>query len=230
MIKAIALDDEPLALKIIEQFCQQCDDIELVGIFHASDAALQCLKEQKTDLLFLDINMPAISGIDFFRQLEQSPLVIFTTAYSEFAVTGFELNAVDYLLKPFTFERFKQAIQKIRLIQPTREKEKILNIKVGHAWLRVPYENIRYIESLDNYVKIYTKEKIPVLTRTPIKSIENLLPADLFIRVHRSYIVSKNQIEKVEQKRIFLKGNTEIPVSKSHTQQVGKLLGNQKIS
>ncbi|MFA6150824.1 MAG: LytTR family DNA-binding domain-containing protein [Chitinophagaceae bacterium] len=221
MIQAIAVDDEPLALKIIEKFCSQSGQIDLVRSFTQTNEARHFLDENKIDLLFLDINMPSISGIDFYKKIQQHPLLIFTTAYSEFAIEGFNLSAVDYLLKPFTFKRFSQAVEKVINQSALLNKNLsgnsnlFITVRADYSLIKVFLKDILFIESLDNYIKIHLENQKPVLARMPIKTISELLPKKIFIRTHRSYIVPMERISIIRNKTIFISGQ-ELPVGSSY--------------
>lgn len=230
MIRAIALDDEPPALRVLSHFCQQVNFIDLQKTFTRTDEALRHLEQFPTDLLFLDINMPSMSGIDFYRvttqKLSAQPLmVIFTTAYAEFAVEGFTLNAVDYLLKPFTFERFLQAVNKAEGFHQWQQRtdktdETYLYVRADYKLYQVPLSDILYIEGLDDYLKIHRQSDKPIVCRMTMKAMLQQLPetgraTERFIRVHRSYIVPLNRIEAVQSKTILLAGR-EIPIGASY--------------
>jgi DNA-binding LytR/AlgR family response regulator len=219
MIKAIALDDEPPALEVIKSFCALTDYIELVKTFTRVEEAEKYLAEFAVDLIFLDINMPSVSGIDFTKQLGSGTMVIFTTAYSEFALEGFNLNAVDYLLKPIPPERFMQAAQKAKAYYHYLHPDMLS--KTGHILIRVNYiltrillSDILFIEGLDDYLKINLQGQKPVVTRMTMKNIMEKLPHG-FIRVHRSYIVPLSRIEAVNNKHIQIRGD-EIPIGVSY--------------
>jgi len=220
MINAIAIDDEPPALKIVENFCSKIDAIELTKTFTQPAEALKYIHKFPVDLLFLDINMPSISGIDLYKSIEQNTMVIFTTAYSEFAVEGFNLNAVDYLLKPFTFERFNQAVNKaIEFYNYThhisKEEEKFLFIRADYTLNKIAIADILYIEGLDDYIKIYIKNSKTIVARMTMKSMAEKLPASEFVRVHRSFIVPFHKIESVRNKTISIAENN-IPIGSSY--------------
>ncbi|GAB4043596.1 LytR/AlgR family response regulator transcription factor [Spirosoma jeollabukense] len=239
MIRAIALDDEPPALRVLSHFCQQVDFIDLQKTFTRTDEALRHLEQFPTDLLFLDINMPSMSGIDFYRSTAQQPdpqplMVIFTTAYAEFAVEGFNLNAVDYLLKPFTFERFQQAVNKAEGFhqwqqRPDKTNETYLYVRADYKLYQVPLTDILYIEGLDDYLKIHRQRDKPIVCRMTMKAMLQQLPetgraTQRFIRVHRSYIVPLNRIEAVQNKTILLAGR-EIPIGASYEADFFQLFG-----
>ena len=225
MIHAIALDDELPALEIIDAFCSQIDFIDLRQTFSRTDQARAYLEKYPVDLLFLDINMPATSGIDFYRKsvrssAEQNPLVIFTTAYSEFAVESYELQAIDYLLKPFTFERFLQAVRKAadyhQLTHQSGEApDPYLVFRVDYGLVKVAFTDILFIEGLDNYLKIHRHQQKPLVVRITLKAMLEKLPPKAFVRVHRSYIVAIQKIEAVRNRMISI-GGEDIPLSSSY--------------
>ena len=221
MLKAIAIDDEPPALRVISHFCSQVSFIDLQKTFSRTDEALAYLTENEVDLLFLDINMPAMSGIDFYKAIPKAAMVIFTTAYAEYAVEGFNLSAVDYLLKPFTFERFQQGVQKaldysqfIKKAEPELAVE-YLYIKADYSTYKIAIADILFIEGLDDYLKIQLENAKPIVARMTMKSMVEKLPAPDFIRVHRSFIVPLRRIENVRNKVIAL-GENEIPIGSSY--------------
>lgn len=219
-LRAIALDDEPPALRVIKHFCGQVDFVDLQQTFSRTDEALQYLESNDIDLLFLDINMPAMSGIEFYKALPQEAMVIFTTAYAEYAVEGFNLSAIDYLLKPFTFERFLQGVHKARDYQfftkkPEVQTPQYLFIKADYSVYKVAFSDILFIEGLDDYLKIHLENSKPIVARMTMKSMVDKLPEKDFIRVHRSFIVPFHRIENVRNKIIALRGE-EIPVGTSY--------------
>src|ERR1700756_1980584 len=218
MIKAIAIDDEPLALKVIEAFCEKVDFITLEKTFNKPGEALKYTDNFPVDLLFLDINMPSINGIDFYKQLKQSTMVIFTTAYSEYAVEGFNLNAVDYILKPFTFDRFLLAVNKANeFFNYQNQKEnssQFLFVRADYSLVKINIANILYIEGLDDYLKIHIQNQKTVVTRITMKAILEKLPKH-FIRVHRSFIVPLPLVESVRNKTISIAG-IDIPIGASY--------------
>lgn len=216
MIRAIAIDDELPALKVIENFCRKVDFITLERCFNKTGEALAYLERSPVDLLFLDINMPSLSGIDFYKPLKDTTQVIFTTAYSEYAVEGFNLNAMDYLLKPFTFERFMQAVNKVAEYRQLMEHApQYLFVRVDYSLVKIDTADILFIEGLDDYLKIHLHQQKLVVVRMTMKSILEKLPAKAFIRVHRSYIVPFSRIEQVKNKVITIAGET-IPIGSSY--------------
>jgi DNA-binding LytR/AlgR family response regulator len=218
MIKAIALDDEPPALDILQSFCDKIEYVDLQKTFTKSDEAFKYLKKYPVDLLFLDINMPSISGIDFFKNLPHKTMVIFTTAYSEYAVEGFTLSATDYILKPFSFSRFQQAVEKAFSqwkLQNQDPEQLYLFIRADYSLKKILFSDILYIEGLDDYLKIHIQNQKTIVARMTLKAILQKLPVPEFIRVHRSFIVPMSKIEKIRNKIIYI-NQEEIPVSVSY--------------
>lgn len=217
MINAIAVDDELPALKIIESFCEQTETIKLQKMFLRPNKALEYLSKNPTDLLFLDISMPSISGIDFCKLLGENTMVIFTTAYSEFAVEGFNLNAIDYLLKPFTFDRFLQAVNKScefynSILLSKKGQEDCFFVRADGYLVKIVTKEIDIIEGLDDYLKICLNNgKKPIVVRMTMKGIMEKLPPEKFIRVHRSYIIKISKIECFRSNTITVAGR-EIPI------------------
>jgi two-component system, LytTR family, response regulator len=224
-MKAIAIDDEPIALDIIRSHASKVPFLDLRAEFTDAFKALEYLQKESIDLLFLDIKMPDISGIDFFNSLSKKPLVIFTTAYSEHAVTSFELDAVDYLLKPFSLARFIKGCNKAYELYNFRnnvvETSDHLYVKTGYEQLKVYYDEILYLEASGNYVTFVLKDK-NILSRSTFMEAINLLPADKFVRVHRSYLVAANKIDKVERHQVTI-NNMRIPVSEAFAQNLNAL-------
>jgi DNA-binding LytR/AlgR family response regulator len=220
MIKAIAIDDEPPALSVIESFCKKVDFIQLEKTFNRPSEGLKHLEKFPVDLLFLDINMPSMTGIDFYKSVKQNTMVIFTTAYSEFAVEGFNLQAVDYLLKPFTFDRFQQAVNKANeYFTLTHQKEtgeqQFIYIRADYSLIKINSADILFIEGLDDYLKIHLQNQKPVVARLTMKAMLEKIPAKKFIRVHRSFIIPLQRIESVRNKMITI-GGEEIPIGASY--------------
>ena len=222
MIRAIALDDEPPALAVLSELCSRTAGIDLMKIFTRSAEALSYLQKFPVDLLFLDINMPSVSGLEFKKLIDPRTMVIFTTAYSEFAIEGFNVAAVDYLLKPFTPERFSQAVEKAAahhqfLYQNPAAKQDHILVRIDYSLVRINLADILFIEGLDDYLKIHLSGQKPAVVRLTMKSILEKLPQSEFLRVHRSYIVPLNKIEAVRNKNILIQG-TEIPIGTSYTE------------
>ena len=222
-IKCIIVDDEPVARDIIESFLEKVQNIELVKSCKNVVQAFEVLNTQSIDLIFLDINMPEISGLTLAKSLQNNTKIIFTTAYREYAVEGFDLHAVDYLLKPISFERFLQAIQKYFELHISRgdgngetktEYQDSIFVRSDRKMVKVRFEDIQYVESLSDYIKIYTKEQV-LVTRETIKNIESKLPQKDFLRVHRSFIVSLKAIDSYTNEYVEV-GKKAIPISRSY--------------
>lgn len=221
-MKIIGLDDEAPALRILSSFAEDHQQIESVKVFTKPQEALQHIRNYPTDVLFLDINMPTISGLEFYEKVKDEIQVVFTTAHKEFAHHAFDLNAVDYLLKPYSFERFCQAITKVQDQQKTPILEKdFLHFRVDHALKRIYFSEIVYIQAYDDYIKIYTiNDKVSVIRQT-LKTTMEKLPVDQFCQVHRSFIVRLKAINQVRSKIIYL-DILEIPIGRAYEQQFMK--------
>lgn len=215
-INCIAIDDEPLALELMESYINKVPSLQLKGLFHKPLEAMDILRSGKIELVYMDVHMPDISGIDFLKGLERPPKVIFITAYDQFAVQGFEMNAIDYLLKPVPFNRFLLAAD--RAMEVLRSKNHNENdfifVKAEHNIIKISLDSIYYIEGYKDYIKIHTDQSNPILTLTTIKSIEELLP-DSFQRIHRSYIISVNKIISFRNSKVYIK-NKYIPIGESY--------------
>lgn len=231
MIKAIALDDEPLALNIIENFCSQSDNIQLEKTFSKPVDAVKYINNFPVDLIFLDIQMPSISGIDLLKSLEKDIMVIFTTAYSEYAVEGFNLNAVDFLLKPFTLERFQQAVAKANdyynyVNNTETTKQPYLFIRADYSLVKIKLSDIIYLEGLNDYVKFHLENQKPVVARITLKNLSERLSGTDFRRVHRSYIVPVSRISHIRNRMIYLHTSdkmVELPIGRSYEDEVYKM-------
>ncbi|MGY3214907.1 LytR/AlgR family response regulator transcription factor [Mucilaginibacter sp. HD30] len=216
MTRCIIVEDEPLAQEVIENYICRFADFECVGVCKNALDAFTLLHQEQIDLMFLDIKMPGINGLDFLRSLKNPPAVIFTTAFANHAVEGFELDAIDYLLKPITFERFQKSINKFLKVQ-TNEQQKSKNysyFKVSGRLLKVMHADLLYAHSVKDYVHLCTSSK-SYLTHMTMKYLCELLPTDTFIRVHRSYLVNKNHINTVSRSAIKI-GDEEIPVGDNY--------------
>lgn len=220
-MRAIAIDDEPPALKIIEAFCGKVGFIKLEKTFTKPAEALDYLKSNAVDLLFLDIQMPSLTGIELYRKVKRDTMVIFTTAFSEYAVEGFNLSAVDYLLKPFTYDRFLQAVQKALKEHNylKAEEPQYILVKADYSLIKIELDDILYIEGLDDYLKIHLLSRKPVVARLTMKGMLESLPEKQFARVHRSFIVHLGKIKSVRNKTIFIGDNVELPIGNSYVEQ-----------
>lgn len=239
-MKCIAIDDEPLALRQLSEYISRVPFLTLVKSCQDAFEAMKVLSEEEVELIFVDINMPDLNGLDFIRSLVSCPLVIFTTAYSEYAVEGFKLDAVDYLLKPFEFQDLLKAADKARrqyefrileqqgdLGNASQVKGDSLFVKSDCRVIRIDLSSIRYIEGMSEYVRIFVEEEAkPIITLASLQKMEERLPAH-FMRVHRSYIVNLRKITEVSRLRIIFDKNTYIPVGENYkdrfTEFIGKL-------
>jgi len=229
MLKAIAIDDEPIALEVIKNLSAKISFIHLLDFFTDAFKAIDFLQKEKVDLLFLDIKMPDISGIDFLNSISNPPMVIFTTAYSEHAVQSFELDAIDYLLKPFSQSRFLKACNKAYEQYQLKNNKtnfssepEFIFVKSGYEQIRIQLDEILYVESNGNYMQfVLTGQKIT--SRLTMSEVEELLPTGGFIRIHRSYIVRKNQITKIEKNAVWIK-QIQLPVGVAYVSEIEKIL------
>jgi len=220
-LKCIAIDDEPLALEIMEKYITGFPDLQLLRTFEDAVSGAEFLARNQVDLLFIDINMPDITGVDLVRSLENKPLIIFTTAYKNFAFEGFELEALDYLLKPINIKRFTAAVSKA--VEYTRYKnaesdsgDECIYVHAEYRVIKIPLKDIEYIESMQDYIKIYLSgiEK-PILTLMAMKTVLEKLPADQFIRIHRSYAVASKKIKSIHNRKVKL-NVAELPVGNNY--------------
>ena len=234
-MRCIIIDDEPLALELLEDNIKQVEYLHLVGSCRNAIQAMQLLQEHSVDLIFCDIQMPGISGLQLVKSLAIKPLVIFVTAYEQFAIDGFELDVVDYLLKPVSFERFLKACNKANTTsefnkkQPapvaTEKPRKYLFVYADYNLIKISHDDITYIEGLKDYVKLYaTNLPKPILSRITIKALEEQLPADQFFRVHKSYIVNLDHLHSIRKGRIKI-GDAEIPYSENYKDAVSRMTG-----
>ena len=224
MITAIAIDDEPLGLKIISHYCNQIDFIILEKTFTQQSEALNHLKTYPVDLIFLDLQMPNKNGVDFYKMLDNNPMVIFTTAHSQYAVEGFNVNATDYLLKPFSEERFMASIQKARNEFEFRKNQSIqthLMIRADYKLYRIEYEDILLIEGLDDYVQVHLSDKTKIVARISMKGILEKLPKKDFIRVHRSFIIPIKKVKAIVNKNIQI-DDFVIPIGDTFKEEILK--------
>ena len=218
-MRCLVVDDESFAIEGIVNHINKLSFLEVAGTCSSAIEAGEILRKKEIDLMFLDINMPNLTGLEFLESLDKAPLTIFTTAYSEYALEAFRLNVVDYLLKPIGFQRFFQAVQKaLEIYQTTvtgQKNEEIpseMYIRQGDSFIKIVWENILYVEAMQNYLKLYFQDKSYIIHQT-MSSLEELLPKDSFFRIHKSYLVNISHIDLVSGGRIFVKGN-ELPLSK----------------
>ena len=233
-MNCIIIDDEPLALELLEDNISMVDGMELAGSFQSAMEAMSLLEQRPIDLIFCDIQMPGINGLQFVKSLTNKPLIIFVTAYDQFALDGFELDVVDYLLKPVAKERFLKACNKAKNIfeqskrgagLDTEKRRKFIFLYADYNLVKVNHDDIMYIEGLKDYVKIYlSNTSKPIISRVTIKSLESQLPANDFFRIHKSYIVNLNHVHSIRKGRVKV-GSAEIPVSDSYKEVIDRMTG-----
>jgi DNA-binding LytR/AlgR family response regulator len=232
-ILCLAVDDEPPALEVLKKYIASVDQLELAGTCADAIEALNFLRRQNIDLIFGVIQMPNLLGTDLMRTLKKPPKVIFTTAYRKFAVEGFELDAVDYLLKPISFERFLKAVNKVmetsfriadtnNVYEQNNSQNSFINLRADRKNLKISLDEILYIESLKDYIKVVTTTK-NIVTKQAISSLEQVLPANNFIRIHRSFIVAINKIESFTNDIIEI-GKHQLPISRMYRHEVSRVL------
>jgi DNA-binding LytR/AlgR family response regulator len=223
MINAIAIDDEPLALTVIQSLCDKSGSVNLQKTFTQPSEALKHLRKFSVDLIFCDIQMPAMTGISLVKSLPQKTMVIFTTAFSEYAAVSYELNAIDYLLKPINQKRFTQAITKAQeyfdyINKKDPGADRSIFVRADFSLVKIPLADILYIEGLADYLKIFIKDRKTIVARIPMKDMMEKLPSTDFIRVHRSFILPFSKIEAVRGSTIFI-GDREFPIGRTYTDE-----------
>ncbi|MDE6451891.1 MAG: LytTR family DNA-binding domain-containing protein [Odoribacter sp.] len=231
MIRCIAIDDEPIALSIVRRYCEQRGGIEL-ETYSSPNLGIQRVCEWRPDVVLLDIEMNGTSGIELARRLPPSCCLIFTTAYAQYALQGFEVNAVDFLHKPYFYERFERAMQKAEewlrmhdLLRTAELAERQLILKSEYKNVAIAIDRILYIESIDNYIRIHLTDSTSVLSKLPLWNLEKQLPAGEFVRIHRSFVVPHNRITMFTRTEIVLDKNKKIlPVGKKYSEGLKKLL------
>ncbi len=221
MIRCIAVDDEPLALRQIETYISKVPYLDKVALCSSASEATKLLQNESVDLMFVAINMPDISGMDFVKSLDNPPMVIFTTAYSEYAVEGFKVDAVDYLLKPFGFEDFQKSAAKAKKLFDQQnavsaiaaQADDALFFKTDYKVVRVPMDKILLVEGMSEYLKIHIDgEKEPVIVLLSMKKLQERLPSDKFMRIHKSYIIALSKIREVSKGRVIMTGGFTVPI------------------
>lgn len=239
MIKCIAIDDEPLALKQLSTYIEKSDNLELVKACASAVEAMPLLIDGKIDAMFIDINMPDVNGLEFVRSLTAPPLVVFTTAYSDYAIEGYKVDATDYLLKPFGQEDFERAATKVRKRYRARmsalvskvDNDDTIFFKTDYKIVRISIKDIRYVEAMSEYLRIHFKDDSrPIVVLLSMKKIEETLAAHQFMRVHRSYIINLNEVREVYKSRILLAGDIDIPIGDSYREQFNAYLNSKFIS
>lgn len=226
-MKCVIIDDEPLAVDVIKEFVSKIEILELVATFNNAIDAISFINETKVDLLFLDIEMPQFSGIEFLKSLERKPMVIFTTAYSDYAVEGFDIGAIDYLVKPIPFHRFFKAVLRAKQIlepqviattilsQTTKNQVDFIFVKSEYENIKLNLSDILYIEGLKDYVKIYTSNGKYILTLNSLKKFEESLLENNFFRIHRSYIVNLKHIKSIQKNKVIVM-EKRIPIGENY--------------
>ena len=231
-IKTIIIDDEPLAHNILEKYIAQITYLELVKNCYNAMEAISFLRNHEVDLMFLDIKMPGLTGIQFLKTISNPPKVIITSAYSEYAIEGYEYSVADYLLKPISFERFVKAINKIdfpnytqtsnHFIETNKKGEEFIFLKVDKVTHKIQFNKIKYIEGCGNYIKVFTDKKM-LLVSEKMSEIESRLPNDQFLRIHKSYIVSLNLIQEVKSNKVIIEGQN-LPIGNTYKRQIESIL------
>jgi len=227
-MKCIAIDDEPLALELLKKYISEFPELQLVHTFDDAVEGAEYLQKQRTDLLFVDINMPDLTGLDLVASLEYKPLIIFTTAHKKFAHEGFELEALDYLLKPITIERFERAVNKAIEQFELRKNARpnvpdSLIVRSEYKMVKIELSDIEFIEAMEDYIKIHLLSSThPVLTLMSIKGILEMLPKNHFSRIHRSYVIPNGQVKSIQNKKVRLSSEKELPISDSYVDFIEK--------
>ena len=221
MIRCLAIDDEPLALKKLAAYIKKVSFLELAGTCQSAQEALECINNNMVDAIFVDINMPDLNGLDFVKSLQEPPIVVFTTAYSEYAIEGYKVNAIGYLLKPFGFDDFKEEAEKIKkqydLIRTASisgaDEDDTIFLKTEYKIMRISLNDITHIEAMSEYLRIYLEGKSrPVVVLLSMKKMEERLPTASFMRVHRSYIINLKKIKEVSKNHIILENDEDVPI------------------
>lgn len=244
MIKVLAIDDEPLALLQLQKMIEVTPYFTLVAACPDAFEAMRVLADTEVDAIFADINMPDLSGLDFVKSLTNPPIIVFTTAYSQYAIDGYKVNAIDYLLKPFGLPEFQQSAAKVKkqydLIHQHKEKEEeqtddehiegdILFVKVDYRVVRIRISDIKYIESQSEYLKLHMMEGPSLMVLMSIKRMADLLPKDQFVRIHRSYIVNMNHAIEIARLRIRMDAKTILPIGDSYKDETLKFINDRLI-
>lgn len=240
MIRCIIIDDEPLALQQMEGYVKKIPYLELVAACQSAIEAKEILENEKIDAIFCDINLPELNGLDFIKSLENPPMVVFTTAYSEYAVEGFQLNAVDYLLKPFGCDEMKRAAEKLKKCKDAQrslqevsqvDEDDAMFLKTEYKIVRINISHIKYVEAMSEYLRIYlTDYSRPIIVLLSMKKMEERLPSRKFMRVHRSYIINLKMIQDISKNRISLGDDIEIPIGDSYRDQFNAYINSKFLS
>ena len=223
--RCLLVDDEHLALTLLEKFVTDTPGLEVAATCKSPIRAIEMLQSEPVDLLFLDIQMPILSGLSLLKTISRKPVTIFTTAYPQHALEAYDLDAVDYLLKPYSFERFMHAVEKAMVLLRQKAEgaaalpDGYLTVKADRQWIKIPISDIRYVEGRKEYVKIYVENE-KVVTLESLNNLESTLPAEHFIRVHKSFIVAKNRVQKMDGESLVLIGEARVPVARARKKEV----------
>ena len=241
MIRCLAIDDEPLALRQLTSYISKVPYLELVAACHSARQASEILSGESVDVMFVDINMPDLSGMDFVKQLVNAPMIVFTTAYSEYAIEGYKVDAVDYLLKPFGLEDFRRSAEKVKKLYErdhapvpeqatvaTSDGDDALFFKTDYKIVRVATGDIVYVEGMSEYLKIHLEsDSIPIVVLLSMKKLEERLPSNRFMRIHKSYIVNLGKIREVSKNRVLVGKDVSLPIGDSYRDAFGAFLGSK---
>lgn len=230
ILNCAIIDDEPLAAELLASYVQKTPELNLTGVYESAVTAMKELRNNPVDILFLDIQMPELSGLEFANLLPKDTKIIFTTAFDRYAIEGYKVNAADYLLKPISYDSFLMSVNKVvgwfseKRRMETMSRDRFVYVKSEYKLLRVDFDDIVYVEGVKDYVKIYFADKRkPIMSLMNMKKIEDYLPHDQFMRVHRSFIVNMAKVEMIDRGRMVI-GDTFIPVSESYKEQVQKYI------
>lgn len=231
MINCVAIDDEPIALSILEEYCSRIGDVVLKS-FSSPVAGMEYIQQNRPDIVFLDIEMNSHNGVALARTLPAGTCLVFTTAYAQYAIDGFEVDAIDFLQKPIFFPRFERALDKARrLIESKKElaeRRDTITLKSEHKNVIVVLDDVMFIEAMDNYVKVFRRGLPMVISQITMKEMEDLLPRDRFMRVHRSYIIALDAIDRFSNRQIYLSGHkTSIPVGRKYSETFNSVYNNK---
>lgn len=233
-MRCITIDDEPLALAQMVKYIEKTPVLTLVGSFRRATEAFDWLERHEADLIFVDINMPGMNGVDFVKSLQKKLLIVFTTAYSEFALEGFRVDAIDYLLKPIGYSDFTHSVEKAyrqyQLLAASRLQEledRVIFVRSAYKKVPIGLKGILFVESRSEYVRIVSEEGRPVMTLGSMKSYEEKLPADMFMRVHRSYIVNLHKIRAVERKQLVFVNGAHVPIGELYEERLREYIASR---
>ena len=239
MITCITIDDEPLALKQIDNYVKKTPFLQLTGSFHSATEAKEFINEHPVDVIFTDINMPDCSGMQFVKELEQPPLVVFSTAYEEYAVESFRVDAIDYLLKPYSYQEFLKAALKVKQYHEWKSSEnskpqedgssEYFFVRADNQNAKIIIDEILYVEAMSEYIRIHFKEGKSLMTFMSIKLMMETLPNDRFMRIHRSYITSLENIKSFRRSEVELNDGTVLPVSATYKEELQKYIENKTV-